>query len=63
MSKKEILSLDEIRELLRDRKLHIVGAAVGLSYPTIRAVLNNKGGNPTFSTQTKLSDYLRPSTK
>lgn len=53
-----MLTLDQIREALRDRRLAKVAEATGLHYNTIREVRDNPNANPTYKVLKALSDYL-----
>jgi Helix-turn-helix len=58
MEKSQIMSLEEVRNALRDRRLIIVAHETNLSYPTIKAILNGRQ-NPKYETVKFLSDYLQ----
>ena len=53
-----MLTLDQIRAALRDRRLSKVAEATGLHYNTIREVRDNPDANPTYKVIKALSDYL-----
>jgi hypothetical protein len=53
-----MLTLDQIREALRDRRLAKVAEATGLHYNTIREIRDNPDANPTYKVIRALSDYL-----
>lgn len=53
-----MLTLDQIREALRDRRLTKVAEATGLHYNTLREVRDNPNANPTYKVIKALSDYL-----
>lgn len=53
------MSIQELRWHLQDRIPKMVTKATGIHYNTIRAIRDNLGGNPTYSTIQKLSAYLR----
>lgn len=53
-----MLTLDQIREALRDRRLAKVAESTGLHYNTIREVRDNPDANPTYKVLKALSDYL-----
>ena len=53
-----MLSLDEIRDRLADRRLVLVAKLTGLSYGTLRNLRNPEYSNPTLRTIKLLSDYL-----
>lgn len=53
-----ILSLEEIRKGLEDKKLHIVSKYTGVSYPTIKKLKDGKDRNFTLHTLKRISEYL-----
>ena len=53
-----MLTLDQIRAALRDRRLGKVAEATGLHYNTIREVRDNPKANPTYKVLLALSTYL-----
>lgn len=56
-----MLSLEQIRIGLQDRRLLTVIEATGLSSPTISSVRDGTNTNPTLNVMQKLSDYLEKS--
>lgn len=54
-----MLSLDQIRSALADRKITAVSAATGLHANTIRAIRRGLNDNPSLKTMKVLSDYLK----
>jgi DNA-binding phage protein len=55
-----ILSLKEIKEKLQDRRLSVVAKSTGLSYPTLKRMLDDDSdANYTLSTLTKISEYFK----
>jgi predicted transcriptional regulator len=58
MEKKQIMTIEEVRIALKDRRLRVVAEAVGLSYPTIKGVLDGDT-EPKYETIRLLSDYLQ----
>jgi transcriptional regulator with XRE-family HTH domain len=53
-----MLTLEQIRAGLADRKAKVVAAETGLTYMTVWRIANGKEGNPKFATLKVLSDYL-----
>ena len=53
-----MLTLDEIRKRLQDRRLPVVSEATGVHSNTIRVIRDNPWANPTYQVMVKLSDYL-----
>lgn len=52
-----MLSLEEIKEKLKDRRLAVIAKETGLSYPTILAISKGES-NTTYKTLKLVSDYL-----
>jgi hypothetical protein len=59
MSKKELLSLEKIQLLLKDKRLYVISKATGLSFPTLKKMADGKKENYTYNTIKVISDYLR----
>jgi|LauGreDrversion4_2_1035121.scaffolds.fasta_scaffold50845_4 DNA-binding Xre family transcriptional regulator len=53
-----MLTLDEIKRLLTDRRLDIVSRSTAISRNTLAAIRDGKNKNPTLRTIQRLSDYL-----
>ena len=53
-----MLTLDQIRAAMRDRRLAKVAEETGLHYNTIREIRDNPDANPTYKVIKALSDYL-----
>ena len=53
-----MLTLDEIKRLLADRRLNVVSAATAVNRNTLAQIRDGKNGNPTLRTMKRLSDYL-----
>lgn len=53
-----LLTLEEIRRRLSDRKLVQVAEAIGLHYNTVRNIAAGENTNPTYEVVKALSDYL-----
>jgi transcriptional regulator with XRE-family HTH domain len=53
-----MMTLDEIRSSLRDRKVRAVADAIGVHNQTVYSILNDRTHNPKYDTLRKLSDYL-----
>ena len=54
-----MMTVEEITEALRDRKLTAVAEGAGLSYDTVWRVASGKTRAVSYETIKKLSDYLR----
>lgn len=54
-----MMTLDELRAALADRKPKVVAAATGVHENTIRDVASGRNDNPTYRVMHALSDYLR----
>lgn len=52
-----MLTIEEIQDALKDRRLRIVAQSCGLSYPTVLAVKEGRT-NPSYETIRVLSDYI-----
>ena len=59
MSNKELLSLEDIKRLLKDKRLYVVSNATGLSFPTLKKMADGKKENFTYKTIKAISDYLK----
>ena len=53
-----MLTIDEVREKLRDRRLTVVADETGLAYDTVRRVAAGKFINISYETVSRLSEYL-----
>lgn len=53
-----MLTLEEIKKALQDRRPGVVAEATGLHYNTVRDVRDNPETNPTYKVLLALSDYL-----
>lgn len=52
------MTLESIREALKDRRVSMVAEATGLHYNTVRDLRDNENANPTYKVLKALSDYL-----
>ena len=62
MDPENMMTIEEVREALRDRRLIVVASHTNLSYPTIKAILDGRK-NPKYETVKLLSDYLQNGAK
>lgn len=53
-----MMKLEDIRGLLKDRRVSIVAKETGIHFNTIREVRDNQDANPTYRVMTKLTEYL-----
>lgn len=53
-----MMTLEQIREALRDRRPGLVAEATGLHLNTVREIRDNPDANPTYKVLKALSDYL-----
>lgn len=53
-----MMTLDNIKRLLADRRLDIVSAATSVNRNTLAAIRDGKNQNPTLRTMLRLSDYF-----
>lgn len=58
LKRKIMLTIDEIKNKLQDRRPNIVGDATGLSYGTIAGIRNGINVNPTLKVMQALSEYF-----
>jgi len=54
-----MFTLQEIKEKLKDRKLSIVAAEIGMSRQQLWEIYSGNNNNPTQRTLEKISDYLQ----
>jgi predicted transcriptional regulator len=54
-----MLTLEEIRELLLDRRLDMVADSTGVDYSTICGIKSGRNDNPKYKTVKALSDYFQ----
>jgi DNA-binding Xre family transcriptional regulator len=59
MSNEELLSLENIQLLLKDKRLYVVSKETGLSFPTLKKMADGKKENFTYKTIKAISDYLK----
>jgi len=55
----KIMTLEEVRAGLSDRKLTVVAEETGLKYHTVMEIANGKRVNPTYETYIALVNYLK----
>jgi len=53
-----MLTIEQIRLALRDRRISMVAAATGLHYNTVRFIRDSRIVNPSYKVLKALSDYL-----
>jgi hypothetical protein len=53
-----MMTLDQVREVLQDRKLKVVAQGSGLAYDTVRRVAAGSNKSVSYEVVKKLSDYL-----
>ena len=58
MDADRIMTIEEVRAALRDRRLVVVASEVNLSYPTVKAIVDGRT-SPKYETVKLLSDYLQ----
>ena len=54
-----MITLEEIREMLQDRRIPLIVEATGLSYQTITGIRDGLTVNPEYQTLVKLSQYFQ----
>jgi hypothetical protein len=52
------MSIEAIRDALKDRRIGLVASATGLHSNTIRAVRDGTNVNPTYNVMKALSNYF-----
>jgi hypothetical protein len=55
---KQLLTVDEIRDALKDRRISVVADATGLTYPTIKRLADGLDVDFSMKTIQKISDYI-----
>lgn len=53
-----MLTLEQIRAKLKDRRLYMVAKEIGVSYPTLLAISTGKAKNPSYRIIGLICDYL-----
>jgi len=53
-----MLTLDQIKEQLKDRRLYIVAKEIGVSYPTLLSIAQGKAKNPSYRIVQLICEYL-----
>lgn len=53
-----MLTIEQIREELQDRRLQMVAKGAGLTYPTVQKIRDGNAVKPSYETIKALSDYL-----
>jgi DNA-binding Xre family transcriptional regulator len=53
-----MLTLEEIKDKMKDRKLVTVAAATGMNYQTVQRLMAGDKRKVSYDTVKKLSDYL-----
>ena len=53
-----MLTIEQIRTALQDRRIDVVAVSADVSYSTVRDIRSGANTNPTYETMAKLSDYL-----
>ena len=59
---RKMLTIEEIKERLKDRRPNVVGDVTGLSYGTIAGIRNGVNQNPTLKVMQALSEYFEGDT-
>lgn len=54
----KMMTLKQISDSLKDRRLTVISQATGVHWNTIRNIRDNADANPTYQVMVKLSDYL-----
>ena len=56
-----MMTLEQVKEALRDRRLRVVAEETGLSYDTVWRVSSDNTQRVSYDVIKRLSDYLEPS--
>ena len=54
----KMLSIEDVKKGLQDRRVGLIKRKTGLSYPTIQGIRDGTNTNPTLNVLQRLSDYL-----
>ena len=54
-----MMTLDEIRRALLDRRLQVVAQATGIHYNTLKTIRDTEDANPTYRVVQSLSEYIK----
>jgi DNA-binding Xre family transcriptional regulator len=54
----KMMSIEQIRQALADRRLSVVAQATGISYGTLYGIREGKNDNPGVKTMERLGAYL-----
>lgn len=54
----EMLTLEQIQEKLKDRRLYMVAKEIGVSYPTLLAISRGESKNPSYRIIQLICEYL-----
>jgi len=54
----QLLTIEQVKQKLQDRRLEVVALATGLHYNTLRYIRDTKQTNVQYATLQKLSDYF-----
>lgn len=54
----ELMTLQQIQDALKDRRLYVVAKETGLTYPTVKKMADGKELNYTLNTIKAVSRYL-----
>lgn len=54
----EFLTVEQIQDYLSDKRLYVVSANCGLSYPTLKRLADGDNGDYSTKTLRIISDYI-----
>ena len=54
----EMLTLQQIRDSLKDRRIGLLAEMTGIHVNTLRDIRDNENANPTYKTLQLLNDYF-----
>lgn len=53
-----MLTLEQIQERLKDRRLYVISKEIGVSYPTLLAIARGESKNPSYRIVQLICEYL-----
>lgn len=57
------MTLEEVSNLLQDRKISVISERLGICEATLRAIARGDNKNPTYAVYSKLVDYFKGENK
>lgn len=53
-----MLTLEQLQERLKDRRLTVISKEIGVSYPTLLAIARGESKNPSYRIVQLICEYL-----